>query len=67
VGPSRARRGSERTGNGCSDEALVGLHDGLAGHVERGVRPGLIALVARRDDVHVEMVARRSFDDSEVC
>lgn len=39
---------------GLSKERLTRLHDVLAGYVERGEAPGLVALVSRRGETHVE-------------
>lgn len=39
------------------------LHDLLSAHVERRDVPGLAALVARGDDVHVEVLGTASLDD----
>ena len=39
------------------------LHDLLAAHVDEGQMPGLVALVARGDDVHVEVLGTPSFTD----
>ncbi|MFA5885438.1 MAG: serine hydrolase domain-containing protein [Acidimicrobiia bacterium] len=41
------------------------LHTTLARHVERGDVPGVVALVARGDDVHVETIGHRAVGDSE--
>ena len=55
---------------GCSHERgrtgsrrVARLHDRLAAHVERGTVPGLAALVARGDDVHVEVLGTPAVDD----
>jgi CubicO group peptidase (beta-lactamase class C family) len=37
----------------------------MARHVERGDMPGLVALVARGDDVHVEAIGHKDFGDPE--
>jgi hypothetical protein len=42
---------------GLSKTRLGRMHEVLAGHVARGVLPGLVALVSRRGEVHVELVA----------
>ena len=43
--------------NGGLSETRLGLmHDVMAGHVERGEVPGLVTLVARRGEVHVDAV-----------
>jgi CubicO group peptidase (beta-lactamase class C family) len=39
---------------GLSKPRLQRLHDALSGHVERGDVPGIVALVSRHDDTHVE-------------
>jgi CubicO group peptidase (beta-lactamase class C family) len=36
------------------------MHDVLAGHVERGEVPGLVSLVSRRGDVHVDAIGAKS-------
>jgi len=41
---------------GFSDRRLRRMHDVLAAYVERGELPGLITLVSRRGDVHVDCV-----------
>jgi CubicO group peptidase (beta-lactamase class C family) len=39
------------------------LHDVLTRHVEAGEMPGVVALVAQGDDVHVDVVGHPSFTD----
>ena len=39
------------------------LHDVMAAHVEAGELPGLVMLVARGDDVHVDTIGSPSFTD----
>ncbi len=51
-----ARRGLDAAG-------LARLHDRLAAHVESGAVPGLTALVACGDDVHVEVLGSAALDD----
>ncbi len=53
------------TSEGFSDAGLARLHEVMAGHVERGAMPGLAYLVARGDDVHVEVIGARTFGDAE--
>jgi CubicO group peptidase (beta-lactamase class C family) len=36
------------------------MHDVLAGHVDRGWVPGLVSLVSRRGEVHVEVIGSQS-------
>lgn len=48
---------------GLSPERLERMHYVLAGHVERHEMPGLVALVSRHDDVHVETHGTLAFDE----
>jgi hypothetical protein len=45
---------------GLSKWRLGRLHQGLSGYVERKEMPGLVALVSRHDDVHVETLGTMS-------
>jgi CubicO group peptidase (beta-lactamase class C family) len=47
---------------GLSEARLGRMHDVLAGHVERGAVPGLVALVSRRGEVHVQAIGRQAID-----
>ncbi|MGH3498429.1 MAG: serine hydrolase domain-containing protein, partial [Nocardioidaceae bacterium] len=42
---------------------LAGLHDSMAAHVAAGRLPGLVTLVARGDDVHIDTIGTPSFGD----
>jgi CubicO group peptidase (beta-lactamase class C family) len=46
---------------GLRTDGLEALHAALARHVERGDVPGLVALVACGDDVHVDAIGHGSF------
>ncbi len=50
---------------GLTKDGVEALHTALARHVERGDMPGIVALVACGDDVHVEAVGHRDFGDTE--
>lgn len=57
----------ERGGPGMSTAGLwksrlERMHRVLSGHIERGEVPGLVALVSRYDDVHVETLGTLSVD-----
>src|ERR1700704_3548256 len=53
--------GGEGMGSGgFSKERLDRMHDVLATHVEQGRVPGLVALVSRRGEVHVEAVGTKA-------
>jgi hypothetical protein len=43
---------------GLSKARLGRMRDVMAAHVERGDIPGLVTLVSRRDEVHVEAIGR---------
>lgn len=46
-----------------STEGLAHLHDVMTGHVVAGEMPGLVTLVARGDDVHIDAIGSPSFAD----
>jgi CubicO group peptidase (beta-lactamase class C family) len=41
------------------------MHDVMAGHVERGTVPGIVTLVNRRGEVHVDAIGTKEFGGSE--
>jgi CubicO group peptidase (beta-lactamase class C family) len=47
---------------GLSKPRLERMHQVLSGYVERRDMPGLVALVSRHDEVHVETLGTMSFD-----
>jgi len=49
---------------GLSKMRLGRMHDIMAGHVERGGMPGLVTLVCRRGETHVDAVGRQAFGES---
>ena len=44
---------------------LVRLHEVMARHVEQGTLPGLVTLVSRRGEVHVDAIGTTAVDGSE--
>ena len=51
---------------GLTKEGIEALDQALARHVgERNSLPGLVALVARGDDVHVAALGHKAFGDPE--
>jgi CubicO group peptidase (beta-lactamase class C family) len=48
-----------------SATGLQALHDAMATHVERGQAPGLVTLVARGDEVHVDPIGFTDFERRE--
>ena len=47
---------------GFAKERLARLRTALQAHVESGSMPGLVALVSRRGETHVEALGKASFD-----
>jgi CubicO group peptidase (beta-lactamase class C family) len=45
---------------GFAKPRLERMHDVLAGHVERGWAPGLVSVVSRHDEVHVETIGAKA-------
>jgi CubicO group peptidase (beta-lactamase class C family) len=52
-------------GSDFTDEGLRQLHQTLAGHVASKSMPGLAAVVATGDEVHVEVIGTPSFESAE--
>ncbi|HEX7970010.1 MAG TPA: serine hydrolase domain-containing protein, partial [Stellaceae bacterium] len=50
---------------GLSKARLGRMHEVMAGHVERGDVPGLVTLVSRRGEAHVDAIGMMAVDDSE--
>ncbi|MBA3276629.1 MAG: beta-lactamase family protein [Chloroflexia bacterium] len=47
---------------GWSATRLAHMHEVMAGHVERGALPGLVTLVSRRGETHVDVIGAKAFD-----
>src|SRR5438034_145183 len=50
---------------GLSRERLGRMHDVMAGYVERGEMPGLVTLVSRRGEVHVDAIGMKAVGGRE--
>src|SRR5229473_6518214 len=48
---------------GLSKMRLGRMHDVMTGYIERGDVPGLVTLVSRRGEVHVDAIGTRSIED----
>ena len=48
-----------------SGARLGGMHDVMTGHVQRGLVPGIVTLVSRRDEVHVDAIGTKEFGGSD--
>jgi len=60
-----ARRGHAMSTGGLSKTRLDRMHGVMAGHVERGAVPGLVALVSRRGEVHVDAIGMKAVGGSD--
>ena len=49
---------------GLTSEGIEALDKTLARHVDRGDLPGLVALIARGDDVQVAGIGHKAFGDT---
>jgi len=49
---------------GLSKTRLARMHDVMAGYVERGEVPGLVTLVSRRGEAHVDAIGARTIGES---
>jgi CubicO group peptidase (beta-lactamase class C family) len=50
---------------GLSRARLERMQDVMAGHVDRGVVPGVVTLVSRRGEVRVDAIGTKAFGDSD--
>src|SRR5688500_503952 len=67
--PSRSqetgRREQTLDGGGLSQARLERMHDIMAGHVESGFVPGLVTLLSRRGETHVDVIGKSAFDSDD--
>ena len=45
---------------------LEGLHQAMAARVAKGEAPGMVTLVARDDDMHVDTIGTMAFDSDRL-
>ena len=50
---------------GLSKARLGRMHDVMAGHVEHGEVPGIVTLVSRRGEVHVDAIGTKAVGGSD--
>jgi CubicO group peptidase (beta-lactamase class C family) len=50
------------TDSRLSEDRLARLHDLMAGHVERGAAPGLVSVISRRGEAHVDVIGATALD-----
>ncbi len=53
------------TNRGFSRGRLERMHQVMAGHVERGTLPGLVTLLSRRDEMHVDVIGNKAVGGGE--
>ncbi len=54
--------------NGGLGKARLGrMHAVMAGYVERGEIPGIVTLVSRRGEVHVDAIGNKAIGGSDRC
>ena len=51
---------------GMSEPRPRRMHDAMSGNVERGEVPGLVTLVSRREEVHVDVIGAKALDGAPV-
>ena len=56
------RYGGATMTSSLAQTGLEGLHQAMAGRVAKGEMPGMVTLVARGDDVHVDTIGTMAFD-----
>ncbi len=49
---------------GLSGARLARMHDFMVGYVERGEVPGLVTLVSRQGEVHIDVIGTKAVGDS---
>ena len=64
-GTTQRRRTQAMSSGGFSKARLARMHDVMAGHVERGRVPGLVTLVSRRGETHVDAIGMKAFGGSD--
>jgi CubicO group peptidase (beta-lactamase class C family) len=50
------------TDSNLSKDRLARLHDVMAAHVDRGAAPGLVSVVSRRGETHVDVIGATAID-----
>ena len=50
--------------SGLSQARLGRMHDVMTGYVERREMPGLVTLVSRRGEIHVDLIGKQAFGES---
>ena len=64
-GEKERSEGQTMTIGGFSRARLERMHEVMAGHVESGAVPGLVTLLSRRGEVHVDAIGAKAIGGSE--
>ncbi|MGH2614464.1 MAG: serine hydrolase domain-containing protein [Thermomicrobiales bacterium] len=65
TGSIQTERRYQTNGGGLSATRLERMHEIMAGHVERGAAPGLVTVVSRRGEIHVDAIGMTEVDGSD--
>jgi len=55
------------TGSNLSTERLARLHDVMARHVDDGAAPGVVTVISRRGDAHIDVVGNSALEGGHAC
>jgi len=61
----RPSKGARPGPGGLSHARLARMHNVMAGYVQRGDVPGMVTLVSRRDEVHVDAIGMKALGGSD--
>src|SRR5207244_2323265 len=65
AGASPRAAGDPMSRGGLSKARLDRMHDVMAGYVERGDVPGIVTLVSRRGEVHLDAIGTKAVGGSD--
>ncbi|MCA1481809.1 serine hydrolase, partial [Bradyrhizobium sp. NBAIM08] len=51
--------------NKLNNIRITALHTAMSGYVERGDIPGLVTLIARSDEIHVDAIGTKCIDGND--
>jgi CubicO group peptidase (beta-lactamase class C family) len=63
--PERPSRNEPPSAGGLSKARLGRMHDVMAGYVQRGDVPGMVTLISRRGEVHVDAIGMKAMGVSD--
>lgn len=62
---SRPESETMRNGSGWSRDRLGRMHETMAGYVQRGEVPGIVTLISRRGEVHVDAIGSKALGGTD--